>query len=234
MLYNIVPLAGPDLKMKDGSFRPLYKIDNQPLIIKTLKSRNWYKDDYKFIFILREVKGIDNLKNYLRDNFKYCKIVTVSDITKGALLSCLGATSLVTDYNLPICVDLADIIYECDLEPKKIFQNNLDLYGIIPSFKSNNPKFSYLEIQNNEIIRTKEKEVISNIASAGTYFFKDLSSFLEAVSWSLQNEMKISFNNNLFLCPSYNFFLTKQKRIINFEVKNIHDISTIIAKQNKD
>lgn len=229
MLYNIVPLAGPDLKMKDGSFRPLYEIDNQPLIIKALKSRNWYRENSKFIFILREVKGISTLANFLKDNFKYCQIAIISDMTKGALLSCLSGASLIKDYNLPICIDLADIIYECDLEPVKIFQNDSELYGIIPSFESNDPKFSYLEIKNNKIIRTKEKDVISNIASAGTYFFKNLPSFLEAASWSLKNERKISFNGNLFLCPSYNFFASNGKKVTNVEVKNVQPISKIFT-----
>jgi len=229
MMYNVIPLAGPDLEMKDGNFRPLYEVDGQPLIIRTLKSRNWYNEDDNFIFVLRQVDGIDRLKSFLCSNFKNCQTVIMSDLTKGALLSCLSGLSLINNYNEPICVDLADIIYECDFVPVQAFENDPELYGIIPSFKSDNPKFSYLKIENNKIIETKEKAVISDNASSGTYFFKDLPSFLNSISWSLQNEDKVSFKNNLFLCPSYNFFISSGKKIENFEVRNVKPISSIFC-----
>lgn len=221
MMYTIVPLAGPDLIMKNGVFKPLHIIDNQPLITKVLKSRSWYKKENPFIFIVREVNGISQLVSFLNNNFENCQVVLIPNITKGALLSCISGAGLVKNYRSPVCVDLADILYSCNLEPVRMFQENLDLYGIIPSFNSSDPKFSYLEVKKNTVIKTREKSVISAIASSGTYFFNRLSSFLEAAAWSLNNEHEISYKNNLFLCPAYNFFASRGMKVEHYPVDNV-------------
>ncbi len=224
-MHTIVPLAGPDLIMKNGGFKPLHIIDNQPSITKVLKSRPWYKKENPFIFIVRDVNGISQLVNFLNNNFENCQVVLIPSITNGALLSSLSGVGLIKHYLAPICVDLADILYSCNLDPVRMFQEDLDLYGIIPSFNSSDPKFSYLEVKNNTVVKTKEKSVISTIASSGTYFFNRLSSFLEAVAWSLNNEQAISYKNNLFLCPSYNFFASRGMKVKHYPVDNVQCVN---------
>lgn len=212
-MYCIVPLAGPDFYNERYGYKPLCEIEGKPLLEVALMSRCWYKNgevtNDKIIFVIRDNQMYDKFEIYLKENFCGSKVVKISDYTKGALLSAMAGASLINDFTEPIVVDLIDILYEGDFSPTKIFESDINIGGILPYFNSCNEKYSYLEIVNGYVTQTVEKKVISNDASAGTYFFKNLNVFLEAVSGSVKFDKIISYNNNLFLCPSYNFIKKK-------------------------
>jgi len=230
-MYSIVPLAGPDFILPNGSLKPLFKIDGISLIEKALKSRFWFQngelETKDLIFILRDTERTPDFKAFLEKTFIDCKTLVISNITKGALLSSLAGCALIDNYNKPVCVDLVDIIYDCSSSPQELFKKNSDLSGIIPYFKSDNPKFSYLTIENEMVQQTVEKKVISNNASAGTYFFKDLPTFLRAASGSLKVNEILSYKGNMFLCPSYNPLILNGEKIVPFEVSGVISLSEI-------
>ena len=68
--------------------------------------------------------------------------------------------------------------------------------GALVSFESCNPKYSYAEVdENNRVICTAEKKVISNHALCGAYFFSVASGFLKAAHRLL--------NDTAFTEPEY-------------------------------
>lgn len=85
-------------------------------------------------------------------------------------------------------------------------------YGSIDVFTANSPSYSYVEIQNNRVLKIVEKRVISNWATSGLYgfpsgavfqhYFKDFSEFSLSPS---AKEMYISNIINLMLADSFNF-----------------------------
>jgi len=232
-MYTIIPLAGPDFILKDGSLRPLYLVDGEHLLMKAIKSRFWYKNgqvaDEKILFVLRDTPLTPDFIQFLKKHFQKSKVVVLSDLTQGALLSALAGTALITDFQAPICVDLVDILYDCDQSPLQCFSNDKNLYGVIPCFSSSNEKYSYLKIEKEEVIETVEKRVISSEASAGTYFFKNLPTFLEAIAYSLDHKDELAFKSNLFLCPSFNGLIANSKKVIPFPVKNVLSLSTLFS-----
>lgn len=223
-MYCIVPLAGPDFWIdKLRKPKPLIEVDGVPLVENAIKSRPWYlKGSLKneaIIFILRETPHTASFKDFLQERFHGSQTVVISYLTRGALLTALAGTSLISDYSVPVCVDLVDILYDApELDIEKIFRDNPSCGGILPYFKSNYEKYSYLQIRDGQVQRTVEKKVISDNASAGTYWFRNLPRFLDSVSGSLSQPDLYSVNNALFLCPAFNELIKKKWEVSPFPV----------------
>jgi hypothetical protein len=233
-MYSIIPLAGPDFFNPQYGIKPLFKVDGETLIKKILTSRKWIKDgevkNENLIFVLKTSARTAECKKYLQQEFVNCKIVEISDFTSGALMSCLAATSLIKDFNAPLIFDLVDIGFKSDFSVKKTFAENAKLGAILPYFKSDNPTYSYADIdENGYVIATKEKKgwdfgkekTTQGNASAGVYFFKNLSVFLTATIDSLENYESYHHKQNLFLCPAMNGIVKNGFKILPIEVFEI-------------
>lgn len=116
----------------------------------------------------------------------------------------------------------AILIMDCDLEFKSKGYNegiteilSKDIKdvngGMLVSFKSCEPRYSYAETnKDNIVIRTTEKEVISNHALCGAYFFSKADSFLNAAN-ALLHEANFS-KPEFYVSLLYNYLLKMVKQ----------------------
>lgn len=229
MMTCLIPLAGPDFIRPDGSLKPLHDVDGEPLLVKALRSRPWFRSGEvtpeHLVFVIRETEQTAAFREFLDEAFPGCRVVTISQGTQGALFSALAAASLIERYDEPVCVDLVDILYDYDMSPLQLFQEHPDAAGIIPHFSSDNPKFSYLKILQGRVQLTMEKQVISSHASAGTYFFRDEATFLEAVAGSLRMDRLVTWKDAFFLCPAYNALTLAGRLVLPLEVRDVQPVS---------
>lgn len=229
-MYSIIPLAGGDFYNESYGVKPLVEIDGEPLIQRAIKSRSWYKNgetDFEHtIFVLRETEHTEGFRDYIKENFPKSKIVTISQLSGGALMSALAGASMITDYNAAVVVDLVDIIYDSSsFSPTDIFMNDPSVGGVLPYFNSDNEKYSYIEISGGYALQVAEKRVISNNASAGTYFFKNISVFLSSVMESVSFDKLYSYKDILFLAPAFNAVVRNGMRVLPVEVKDVNPVS---------
>ena len=219
----IIPLAGPDLYSKRFGLRPLYVLEGLPLLMHIRDSRPWLATSAgtELLFVLRKETGLADLKSYISEYFPGSKLVELSNPTKGALLSAACGIGVFSNPTLPLCIDLADIVYTADFSPETIFQTHPEISGILPWFSSNDACYSYLEICDNWVVRTREKEVISAHASAGTYFFRDTCTFLSALQYSLER------SSGFFVCPSFNGLINESSKVLPVEVKLVQSFSKL-------
>jgi len=215
-MYCIIPLAGPDFYHSNYGIKPLFKIDGEVLLKKITNSRPWVSEIKKenFIFVLKQSQYLSHFKGYLKEEFSDAKIVEISHFSKGALMSCLAATSLISDFNQPIAIDLADIFFNLKNETSisHIFSTNDNIGAILPVFESDNIEYSYADVKNGFVLSTKEKKgwdfgkenKSTGMASAGVYFFRNLEIFLKAAANSVKNFDLENHKGNLFVCPSVN------------------------------
>lgn len=226
----IIPLAGPDFIMEDGGIRPLFSVDGEPLLLKAIRSRPWFKSsemgESDIIIVLRQTDKTAEFLNFLKENLPLAKVVIIPQLTSGALLSSISGISQITNFDEPICIDLVDILYDTIFSPKLAFEDP-HLFGVIPYFYSRNEKYSYLRVVNGWVKQTAEKKVISEFASAGTYFFKDTPTFLQCIMFSMKTQNTISYNDNLFICPSFNALTVQDKLVKPVEVTNVISISEL-------
>lgn len=223
----IVPLAGPDLYNPETGFRPLSKVEGGDGLLETaIEGRAWRKDgtlqSSDYVFVVREVEQLAELRAFLASRWPGSKVVTLSALTGGALLSALaGVTLAATDE--PLCIDLADIFFDGPDDFWRQWRPGLG--GCTPSFIANDPVYSYLRKEGGRVVEAAEKRVISDHASAGVYFFRDAGVYLSAAAHSLANRKTLAFKGNLFVCPAMNGVLAQGLEVDAPLVRNVVPVS---------
>lgn len=228
----IVPLAGPDFIRDDGSLKAEIELGGTPLLRRVLESRPWAgavaPDDYVFVLLDAPETRVF-AKGPLAEWYPGATVAFLSRYTRGAALSALAGMATVVKMAQPITVDLADILYTCNLDPEVHFAANPNCGGIALTFKADNPCYSYLRLDASGMFaEAAEKRVISHNASAGTYIFRDLSTYLCAMAHGLDNEYSQSYNDLFFLCPLFNGVKDCGKDVYLQSVTEIFDIKTEI------
>lgn len=223
----IVPLAGPDIYNERYGIKPFIEIEGQPLITRALESRSWYSKNHNLLFALKEHQKLHELKKGLKGFFPQSQFVVMENYTKGALLSALAASSLIQNYDNPVVIDLADILFESTINITDTFKDET-VGALLPLFQSNHEGYSYAEIQEGRITKAREKKLISSNASAGVYIFRNFATFLDGVSHSLRNAKELSFKDNLFLCPAINGVIESGLKVLPTEVKFTKSVSLYI------
>lgn len=229
-MIGIVPLAGPEVFHPDSGIRPLIPIDGEPLLRRVLTSRAWWRRGElhakDLIFVLREGSGVATLSEHIQEWFPDSRQVRLSGLTSGALLSCLAGTSLVESLEQPLCVDLADILYDTDESPTDMLHRDGSVGAVVPCFESTEPCYSYLEMnEHGEVVRTAERQVISNTASAGTYVFRNLPAFLDAAAYALRHGDELAVNGVHFVCPALNGVISQGAKVVPLRVDNVLSVS---------
>lgn len=144
--------------------------------------------------------------------------ISVSEKTLGALCT-LALTVDQLEWNLPVLVAPID-----GLIPKLKILDFIeaaisgDYSASIVCFESTNPKFSYVRTQNNQVTEIAEKHVISNQATAGIFYFKNVETMLSCVEWSLLNNVKN--NGKFYIAPSLNKLITENQKIGIFNISS--------------
>lgn len=227
----IVPLAGPDFELTDGTTRAERVVEGTPLLRLALESRSWWRSGTTtandLVFILRDTPTSRKFADQqLLKWYPGSKTVFLSSFTGGAALTALAGLSL-TDDGSPLCIDLADILFDDEADPVTRFQDER-LGGLLLTFASSNPAYSYAEIgADGFVLRTAEKQVISDQASAGVYFFRDAATLLRAIGHSIQHRASLAFNGLLYVCPLYNGVIADGASVATVDVRQVRDIKVM-------
>ena len=224
----IVPLAGPDFVLPDGTVKALQPFEGDHLLRKVLTSRPWagrvQPDRYVFIMADRE-ETRSFAASSLKEWYPSARVVFLSVFTRGAALSALSGMAAFARADEPVVVDLADIHYASDLDLEAHFEQQQDCGGIALTFESHNPIYSYLRCDaDGAFIEAAEKRVISKIASAGTYVFSGAPVFLRAVAHAMENEATQTYNGLFFVCPLFNGVKAQGRRVIISPVRDVIDV----------
>ena len=228
-MHVIVPLAGPDFVSPNGAIKALYQIHGKPLLQYALESRPWSESVSHYTFVLHDCEESRLFAaDYLACWYEGCSIVYISKFSKGAAISSLAGISLIKDFDQPIIIDLADIVYKSRASIVAVFGGNLGIGGVALSFQSSNPQYSYLRCgEGNKVVEAAEKRLISDRASAGTYIFRDSSIFLRAVAHALENHQNQTHNGLFYVCPLFNGVLAQGKEVVLEPVFDVQDVKFI-------
>lgn len=179
-LHIIMPMAGEGSRFAKAGWttpKPLIELRGVPLFMRAINSVALEGVDMKYSFIVRQEhidnQGIDKL---IKDIQPDANVFSVLKTTRGAVETCLVAESAIDDED-------AIVVMDCDLEFRSVRYNELVAAalsvpanqadgGALVSFNSDNPRYSYALVDNEgRVLRTAEKEPISNHALCGAYFF---------------------------------------------------------------
>ena len=159
-------------------------------------------------FVRSEVKRIKDQGSY--------EILSIRHQTQGALATLAWTLGNIPD-GVPIVVAPSDalILNGVDSFLNEMARNDSDA-GIIV-FTSSDPKYSYVRSINGVVVEIAEKEVISDKATAGVFFFKNSKIMLQCIEWAFLN--KVTTNGQYFVAPSINYLIANRMNVSTFEIE---------------
>lgn len=174
------------------------------------------------------VKNIVVANENLSDTAEEVEVMRVSEKTSGALCTlALTIDSLI--WELPVLVAPIDGIVDKEKVKKFVEKAILDdSSASIISFTSRNPKYSYVRTNREQVTEIAEKKVISDQATAGIFYFKNVETMLSCVEWSIINNVKTE--GKFFIAPSLNKLITEDKAIgiYKIDIENYYRFATIV------
>ena len=219
-LHIIMPMAGEGFRfLKEGwtSPKPLIELHGTPLFKRAIDSVCIDGIPMKYSFIVRQ-EHIDKyqINERIKGVLPLASIFSVFYTTRGAVETCLMAESVIDDED-------GVLVMDCDLEFRskhfmKIIKNLLSLPGdradggALVSFESNDPRYSYAALDADGFVtRTAEKEVISNHALCGAYFFSSGKRFKQ-IAHQLLNEPDFK-KPEYYVSLLYNYLLVDKEKV---------------------
>lgn len=225
-LNILVPMSGRGSRFASQGYKlpkPLIDVKGQPMIKWVIDS---LKVDANFIFVVDQ-NHIDQFRiDYLLKSFAPgCTIVVDNPNLTGPCTSALSARKMIDN-------DKHLFIVNCDqyleYDSTEFFYGNIvkGAAGAIITFKENekSPKWSYarLEAGTDSIIEVKEKQVISDLATTGHYYYDKGSDFVKYADQMIAADFRI--NNEFYVAPTYEYMIADGKRIKNFTIDKFYGL----------
>lgn len=232
-LHIIMPMAGEGSRFLQEGWttpKPLIQLKGKCLFERAVGSVADVNAPMKYSFIVRQ-EHIDHqsIDKLLKEVCPAVRIFSVLQTTRGAVETCLKAENSIAEED-------AILIMDCDLEFRSngLTQYILDTLlkkvdqvngGALVSFDSQDPRYSYAQVDSeNRVLRTAEKEVISNHALCGAYFFSTARDFLYAAH-QLLNE-PVFTKPELYVSLLYNYLLKDHQDVRLFPMEEYYSYGT--------
>ena len=221
-LNILILMAGPSDAFAQAGYqvpKNLIEINGDPLVQHVLASfdRLTFAAEKNLICVVRREENLRfHTEAVIRLIEPTARVVELDAETSGAACSALMAVEHINS-DTPLLIVNGDQILDADLNAivEDFWQRDLD--GGIAVFKDVHPRWSFVKCDAAGIvIEAAEKRPISDLATAGFYYFRRGSDFVQAaMSMILKGA---SVNNLFYICPAYNELILQQKRIGVFKV----------------
>jgi len=222
----VIPMAGLGSRFQSAGYvkpKPLIEINGKPMIQVVVENLNLDMNSTRFIFIVQQ----EHCERYQVDTFLKtlapgCVVIPVSAVTEGACCSVLLAKEYI-DNDTPLLIANSDQYVEW--ESRAFLSEAKEVDGAIATFESSHPKWSYVKL-NDEGFATEvaEKQVISNKATVGIYYYAHGSDFVKYAERMIEKNIRV--NNEFYVCPVFNEFIEDGKRIRAIDVHRMWGLGT--------
>ncbi len=230
MLNIVIPMAGRGSRFQDAGYafpKPLIDVKGKTMIevvINNLKP----KTDYRFIFICQkehyEKYDLHNiLKNATNNKFE---VIQINGITEGAACTVLTAMKYINNDD-ELLIANSDQFISTDINRFIDTARKDKRDGLIMTFKASHPKWSYARVdKGGQVLEVAEKQVISDKATVGIYYFKKGSDFVKAAQSMIEKNIK--HNNEFYVCPVFNEMIVADKKIhiSDIPIAKMHGLGT--------
>jgi len=182
----LIPMAGDGKRFSDAGYikpKPFIQVKNKKMIEMVVD--NITPQNVNDIILV--TRKHHNCRDELKNTSYNFNIIELDKPTEGSLQTILCAEKFIRNNRLilancdqKIIFNVNDFINKCE---------NLD--GCLITFKSNNKHHSYVTVDENNLITSiVEKEVISNIAVSGVYYFKNATNLIDASKNVIENNIR--------------------------------------------
>ncbi len=183
--------------------KPLIELNSSPFFFWATQSVLKFVDVEDIIFVVLQ-EHIDRfaIDKKIYSFYPNAVIHTIPNVLNGAVFTCIEGIKEIND-NLPVLFNDCDHAFICKDFYKFCKKGEFKQPdGALITFKSDNPAYSYAETdEKGNVIKTAEKQVISNNAICGAYYFKSKDLFRQYADDYLKNARYKEF----FISGIYDF-----------------------------
>lgn len=246
---NVITVKGPH----DIHLKTLFPDIKNPKLVIPMAGKGsrfanvGYKDPKPFIDVLGKTMietVTNNLSTDLQNAIYICQkewvdrttklfpqsqIVGIEGYTEGAACTVQKGLETLHD-NDSVIVANSDQYVVWDKDEFLIKMHLLQADGGIVTFKASDNKWSYVKLSaddNNVATHVAEKKVISNVATVGIYWWKKVSMLKESITKMVACNDR--YNNEFYLCPTFNYMIKKSLRVCVYESKKMWSLGTPIC-----
>lgn len=224
----LIPMAGAGSRFAAAGYsfpKPLISVKNlndKPMIQVITENLNI---NAEHIFIVRKEHAVQyNLKQLLGVISPKCRIVEVNSLTEGAACTTLLAKEFINN-DEPLLIANSDQFVEWDSNEFMYSMQGDKIDGGILTFNNTHPKWSYVRQDDNGFIaEVREKEVISNEATVGIYYWSKGSDYVKYAEQMIAKNIRV--NNEFYVAPVYNEAIADGKQFKIFHVDKMWGLGT--------
>ena len=211
-LNVVIPMAGAGSRFAVAGYtfpKPLIEVRGKPMIKVVVDNLNV---EAQFIFIVqREHFEKYHLSSMLKLIAQNCKIVVINGMTDGAARTVLEASQYINNDN-PLLIANSDQFVEWDSNNTLYAFNAGGVDAGIVTFNATHPKWSYVSLdENGWVNKVAEKEVISDLATVGIYYWKHGRDFVDSAHSMINKNIRV--NNEFYVAPVFNEAIQKGLKI---------------------
>jgi dTDP-glucose pyrophosphorylase len=212
----ILLMAGSSEAFRDAGYlypKPLVEIAGKPTVQHIVESlAPLTVTGGRLIVAIRQD---ENAKHHVAAVVKLlnpnAEILEIRGKTAGAACSALLAVDWI-DNEAPLVIVNGDQIIEADVAAAVRDFQKRSLDGGIVVFKDVHPRWSFVKCgADGLVIEAAEKRPISDMATAGFYYFKSGRSFIQAAESMILKGAVV--NDSYYVCPAYNELILQNCRI---------------------
>jgi len=215
MINILIPMAGEGSRFKNTHSlpKPLISVNDKPMIVRAIESLGITG---KYHFVIRNNEFMQQTIGAIYSTCPDPNIVSVNYTPNGSAASAL----IMEDY---INKDDELIIANCDQimnwNAYDVISDMRTYDGAVVTITDNDPKHSYVKIEDGFAIQFVEKEVISKHALTGIHYWKHSKYFFESAKRMI-NDGKKSANGEYYIAPTYNYLVKEGMDIGVCRIKN--------------
>ncbi len=209
-------MAGRGSRFADVGYvdpKPLIDVGGKPMVQWVIENTA-PKCPHRFIFIClaEHLDRYPKIRTTLRTLCPNCEIVMVDEVTEGAACTVLLAREFINNDN-PLMIANSDQYVELDVNDYLSNLANLKADGLIMTFWSDHPKWSYCRLGDDGLVtEVVEKQVVSNDATVGIYNFSRGADFVRGADEMIRLNQRV--NGEFYVAPVYNYLIEQGGRIV--------------------
>lgn len=217
-IHLIMPMGGGGTRFGNKGFRlpkPLIELQGKPFFYWATQSVCKFVDVADIIFVvLQEHIDAFRIDRRILEYYPDARIQVIPQVLNGAVLTCCEGVKAVED-DRPILFNDCDHAFVSGRFNAFAAAGDFRVDGALLTFRSDSPNFSYVRFDaKGQVCGTVEKQVVSNEAICGAYFFRNKQIFLGAVEDYLE---KCAYSE-YFVSGVYNEMAARGNTIVTFPV----------------
>ena len=226
-LNIVIPMAGYGSRFSQKGYllpKPLIEIHSKAMISWVVDNLSFNNEIPKFVFICQqEHRNSYDLDSLLSQIAPGCSIISVDGVTDGAARTVLLAKEFINN-NDNLIIANSDQFLEWNPDHFLQIARSSNVDGLISTFTSTHPKWSYAKEHDGFVCEVAEKNPISNKATTGIYFWKKGADFVQYAECMIQKNIRV--NNEFYVSPVFNQAILDKKRITTFDCQKMWGLGT--------